>query len=392
LSFLIQKSFFFDNKKLFLTKKIMKEILVKTIGIVKNQYKAHKDHRALKVEISTITIFDEYIDALVGIDSLCYIDVLFYFHESESRLQTTTFNNRTVERGVFSSRSPRRPNLIGVTGVKLINREGNTLWVEGLDAINGTPVIDIKSADTSLFAYEIDNNPIHLDKLRQSPRIEIRNDIYANRTDSLMNKAAALHGHYCPGLAMGIMASVRAMNMLEAESDGMEDLLAITEINSCFSDGVQFVTGCTFGNNALIYKDIGKTAFTLTKRDGKGIRIATKASGRDVIKQAFPDFQNLYQKVVAEQNHSPELMALYKKTSLERAFGTLSLNFDDLFTVKYVNVEIPIYAKIQDSTICSCCGESVMATRIEVINLKKLCYTCAKTPFNFLDGNGIHCK
>jgi tRNA-Thr(GGU) m(6)t(6)A37 methyltransferase TsaA len=48
-------------------------------------------------------------------------------------------------RGVFSMRSPMRPNPIGLTRVRLLKKEGNTLLVEGLDALDGSPIIDIKS-------------------------------------------------------------------------------------------------------------------------------------------------------------------------------------------------------------------------------------------------------
>ena len=372
----------------------MKTFKFKAIGVVHNTFNEPEDYRKIKDKLSTIEVFDEFRDALLGIEENDYLDIVFYFHKSDQKLQTDTKTHPGVLRGVFASRSPKRPNLIGVTTVKLLERQGNILKVQGFDAINGTPVLDIKNCDTSLFAYEYDNNPIHQGKLKTSPRIDIRNDIHSWRTDSLMIKAAQMHSHYCPGLAMGIMAATHAMNKLEAESDGMEDLLAITETNNCFSDGVQFVTGCTFGNNALIFKDLGKTAFTLTKRDGKGIRVSSKNESRQVIREAFPDFKNLYKKVIDEQNHSPELVAAYRKSALDRAFGTLTLEFEKLFDVKDVNVEVPEYAKIHDSVICSVCKESIMKTR----TLKKhddeyRCLYCDGSEFNILDGNGIRvCK
>ena len=198
-----------------------------------------------------------------------------------------------------------------------------------------------------------------------------------------------MHGHYCPGLALGIMAACHVMNALEAESDGMEDLLAITETNNCFSDGVQYVTGCTFGNNALIFKDIGKTAFTLTHRNGKGIRVASKPDSKQIIREAFPDYNELYRKVIKEQNHAPELMAAYRKTALERAFGTLGLPFDSLFTLQQVEVDVPPYAPVHESLFCDSCGESVMQNRTARVDGKTLCLSCAGKKSGLLTGNGI---
>lgn len=46
------------------------------------------------------------------------------------------------------------------------------------------------------------------------------------------------------------------------QSDGMEELIAVVEIDACFADGIQAVSGCTLGNNSLIYRDLGRTAVT----------------------------------------------------------------------------------------------------------------------------------
>jgi formylmethanofuran dehydrogenase subunit E len=61
---------------------------------------------------------------------------------------------------------------------------------------------------------------------------------------------------------------------LGVKSTDMEEVVAIVETNSCFANSVQMVMGCSLGNNALIYLDYGKMAFTLAKRTGEGIRIA----------------------------------------------------------------------------------------------------------------------
>jgi formylmethanofuran dehydrogenase subunit E len=206
-----------------------------------------------------------------------------------------------------------------------------------------------------------------------------------------MLKAGQLHGHFCPGLAMGVMAATYAMNELKVKSDGMEDLLAITETNNCFSDGVQFVTGCSFGNNSLIYKDLGKTAFTLTTRDGNGIRICSRHESQEIIKNKFPEFNKYYQQVVVEQDHQPENISKFKKAALQRAFATLHLAFETLFTVQLIQVEIPSYAKIHESVICSECGESVMKPRTREVDSNFVCYKCHITDFYMFDGNGI-CK
>jgi len=362
--------------------------MITPVGFVKNGFDDTADYNLIKSRHSTIIINEEYREALLNIEDCEYLDIIFHFHKSEGY----SLSGRThagVERGVFASRSPRRPNAIGITTVRLIERTDNILMVEGLDAINNAPVIDIKCCDTSLFASVTEANAVHLSMLKSDPRIDIRNNIQKGETDALLIKAAQMHGHFCPGLAMGVMAATYAMKELQAESDGMENLLAITETNNCFSDGVQFVTGCSFGNNALIYKDIGKTAFTLTGRDGKGIRICSRHESRDVIEEAFPEFQKCYQTVIVEQNRDPDFAAKYKKVALERAFGTLRLSFDKLFTVQRLEVTIPDYAPVRESVVCSVCGESVMRSRTVEKERSLICYSCNGNNYSVLDGRGI---
>ena len=367
----------------------METYQIKPVGIVSNEFNDPISHHKIKEKPSAIIIDNAYTEALLNIKECDYLDIIFYFHKSEG-FQLSGKIHSGVERGVFASRSPKRPNSIGVTTVKLLECDKNYLVVEGLDAINNTPVFDIKCCDTSLFAAETESNAIHNSILKSDPRIEIRNNIINDKTDVLLLKAGQLHGHFCPGLAMGVMAAARAMKELQADSDGMEDLLAIIETNNCFSDGVQFVTGCSFGNNALIFKDVGKTAFTLTKRDGNGIRVCSRHESRDIIEKAFPNFQKYYQLVVVEQNHDPEYVTEYKKIALQRAFGTLTIPFVKLFSINNVQVEIPEYAPIHESVVCSVCGESVMKSRTIDDSGKPVCLSCNRGAFGMLDGSGVH--
>lgn len=367
----------------------MKQYNIKQVGFVRNGFDDPDDRKKIKEKPSSIIIYDDYLEALLNINECEYLDIIFWFHKSEgSRLSGITPTG--AERGVFASRSPDRPNLLGVTTVKLLEYNSNTLVVEGLDAINNTPVIDIKCCNSSLFTSGSVSDHEHSSILTSDPRSEIRNNILSGKTDWLLHKAGQLHGHYCPGLAMGVRASAYAMKELMADSDGMENLLAITETNNCFSDGVQFVTGCSFGNNALIFKDIGKTALTLTRRNGDGIRICARPESGDILQEAFPGFQKYFQLVIVEKNRDPGLVAEYKKISLQRAFGTLTIPFERLFNVQRLHVEIPDFAPIHESVICSVCKENVMKSRTTETENSFTCFACNGKPHGIIDGSGIH--
>ena len=89
-------------------------------------------------------VFPEYTDGLRDIEGFSHIYLLFYFDRAlPARLVVEPFVGDR-ERGVFATRSPYRPNSIGLSVVELVRREGNILHVDGLDILDGTAVLDIK--------------------------------------------------------------------------------------------------------------------------------------------------------------------------------------------------------------------------------------------------------
>lgn len=207
----------------------------------------------------------------------------------------------------------------------------------------------------------------------------------------LLIQAGKLHGHYCPYLALGVQAGARGIKKLGVEHLGMEQVIAIVEANNCFSDGVQYSTGCTFGNNSLIYRDYGKTALTLAQREKEeGVRIVVKPEAREIWEDKYPQYGELFDKVVkdrsGDEQDREEMMRLARKISFE----VIEADFQKLFNVKSISPEIPDYAPIFESFTCSECGEDVMATRIVEKNGKKLCIPCAGEDYYELDGRGIN--
>ena len=100
--------------------------------------------------VSKIRIFDEFCDGLDGLDSFSHILILYWFHLRDTEEERGVLrviprrHQGSPEVGVFASRSPSRPNPIGLCVVELVKMEGNILLVKGLDAFEGSPVIDIK--------------------------------------------------------------------------------------------------------------------------------------------------------------------------------------------------------------------------------------------------------
>ena len=91
-----------------------------------------------------IEVFPEFAEALDGIDGFSHVIVLFHFHRSGAPKLKTVPPGESRPRGIFSTRSPHRPNPLGLSVLKLLGRDGPVLRVSGLDLIDGTPVLDIK--------------------------------------------------------------------------------------------------------------------------------------------------------------------------------------------------------------------------------------------------------
>jgi len=221
-----------------------------------------------------------------------------------------------------------------------------------------------------------------------NPRHEIEEAIATGDLPKLLQMTGMLHGHFCPFVAIGVKAAVRAIKELGASSTGMEEVVAIVEANNCFSDGVQFVTGCSFGNNALIYRDYGKTAFTLAKRSGEAVRVSVKTDRR-FLEEREPEATQLFQKVVAEQQGTEADQKRLKELWRQLAFRMLDVPDDELFHVKRMTIEVPAYARIFANVSCSLCGENIMEPRARIKDDKPICIACSNQEYYQLAGDGI---
>jgi len=221
-----------------------------------------------------------------------------------------------------------------------------------------------------------------------NPRQEIEEAIAVGDLPKLLKMSGMLHGHFCPFSAIGVKAAARSMKELGVRSTGMEEVVAIVETNNCFSDGVQFVTGCSFGNNALIYRDYGKTAFTLARRNGEAVRVSVKADTK-FLEERAPEAVALFQKVVKEHRGTEAEGKRLKVLWAELSFKLLDIPDDEVFDVKKMKVEVPAYARIFGNLQCSVCAENIMESRARIKDGKPICIPCSGQEYYQLAGDGI---
>lgn len=135
-----------------LRQKLNEGVRLRPVGVVHSRFKDPSDlpppafapPRFLQSVTGEVEIFPEFAAGLDDLEGFSHIIVLFHFHRAGSFKLKTVPPGESRPRGIFSTRSPHRPNPLGMSVLKLLGRSGRTLEVAGLDLVDGTPVFDIK--------------------------------------------------------------------------------------------------------------------------------------------------------------------------------------------------------------------------------------------------------
>lgn len=161
----------------------------------------------------------------------------------------------------------------------------------------------------------------------------------------LWDKCVAFHGHHCGGLAIGFMASLYAMELLDISFSQDEEVVCVTENDACGVDAISVMLGCSVGKGNLLFRMRGKQAFSVfNRRTGKSVRLVL--------------------------NQLPQM------PKEEREQYMLDTNPQDLFTVKQVPFDLPEQARLFQSAVCSSCGEVTAEPYLRLENGQMLCVDC----------------
>jgi tRNA-Thr(GGU) m(6)t(6)A37 methyltransferase TsaA len=133
-----------------------KMAFLEPIGVIHSPYREKEDtpfQGRHEIKEWTIEVFTKYEPGLLDIDACTHLFVLYWQDRSDREvLQTKTPWGPDLH-GVFSTRSPNRPHPIGLCVVDLLERNGRFLKVRGLEALQGSPLIDIKPYSASIDAF-----------------------------------------------------------------------------------------------------------------------------------------------------------------------------------------------------------------------------------------------
>jgi formylmethanofuran dehydrogenase subunit E len=193
-------------------------------------------------------------------------------------------------------------------------------------------------------------------------------------TSELIQKTIDFHGHWCPGLAIGIRAAEWALQEMGRAPD--EEIVVVVETDMCGVDAIQYLTGCTFGKGNLIHKDYGKNAFSFYRReDGKAARIVARS---DIYGDSVATMRKLHRKMVVE-GLTQEEEKVWHETRAAVAKHIMESNLTDLFDFKTAVEPVPQMARLIAPMVCESCGETVMETRTRHFGGQLLCIPCFET-------------
>jgi formylmethanofuran dehydrogenase subunit E len=185
----------------------------------------------------------------------------------------------------------------------------------------------------------------------------------------------AFHGHKCPAMPMGLRVGAAAMNKLGVERAQDGQLLALVELGedhcaTCFADGIQMITGCTFGKGNIKKLHYGKWGVTLVDtKTGRAVRVSPKAEAMLANKKT--DFIIKYRERGIPASKVPEEVVEPLIEKVMNAPENQLLNVG-----KVTDYDVPKRTDSFAGFVCDSCGEMVVEEYGRLINDKQVCIPC----------------
>lgn len=185
--------------------------------------------------------------------------------------------------------------------------------------------------------------------------------------------AERFHGHMCPGLTLGMRAGEFAVAEFGAHSSHNE-LIAVVETAMCGVDGIQTVTGCTFGKGNLVHLDHGKNVFTfISPESDRAARLSVRS---DAFGPEIPEMTTLAGPI---QNGSASGHQRIRFDELRRirSLSIFDRTFEEVFAVSGATVVDPRADRGQGMVACSVCMEMTQISRLVETESGQACLACS---------------
>ncbi|NLI11380.1 MAG: hypothetical protein GX425_01850 [Peptococcaceae bacterium] len=224
-------------------------VSIRPVGVVVSDFKkVSRDYDYNKE--SMIYVREDLASALIGLEYFSHLHVIYYQHRKQDWLElvgsapegasslTIPFTSEPACQGVYSTRSPARPSAIGSCVVEVIKLDQNCIYVKGLDAIDGTPVLDLKIYIPHYDSFPLAETPLNWCK-----------------GNELITTSRNLHWDTINvGLTLGLRAGAKAMRVLGISRG--EALRAEVAGGHFFAQGVEGATGCSELRGNMAFKKL----------------------------------------------------------------------------------------------------------------------------------------
>ncbi len=250
----------------------LQPVTIRPVGVVLSPLKSF-DQVPKYNEESTILMRGDLLPALAGLEHFSHLHVLYHQHlrgEWKQRAGLVGDDDETLTmpnlgeptcKGVYTTRSPARPSGIGFCVVELLGKEENRLYVRGLDAVDGTPVLDIK-----IYIARYDCFPHAITPLNWCQKIP------------LVDSSRLLHWDTMSvSLTMGMRAGQRVLSELGASRADCKS--AHVEGGHFFAQGVEGVTGCSPMHGTMTFEEKAKSVadwMVRAETDGRTVVLCMK--------------------------------------------------------------------------------------------------------------------
>jgi len=190
-----------------------------------------------------------------------------------------------------------------------------------------------------------------------------------------LKRCVQFHGHICPGLIYGYRVAKEAMHLLNIERSVDEEVVALSENDSCAVDALQTMLGTSAGKGNLIIQNYGKNVYTVLSRSGRRAYRFSRTTRYDY---AGGD-KNEYDRLEAALAAGTAAESDRRKLKRLKIDDLLSRPFDEIFTTLSVPFEEILYAAQSPSQPCAVCGEMTMVTKMRrSARLGLVCIPCSE--------------
>lgn len=246
-------------------------VTIRPIGVVISDLKNFNQLPTYREE-SCLSIREDLTEGLIGLEHFSHLHVVYRQHRREEwkrranipegqEILTMPLMGEPTCKGIYTTRSPARPSGMGSCIVELLRREGHKLHVRGLDAVDGTPILDIKIYIPRYDCFPLADAPLH----------------WCQKTEMLTTSRLLHWDTMNVALTLGMRAGQMALHTLGAARG--EARRAVVYGGNFFGQGVEAVTGCSVLHGTMSFAEKAKSLtdwFVLLEAKGRTVEIHVK--------------------------------------------------------------------------------------------------------------------